>query len=310
MKILEPTEDAISEAVTALRNGWLVGLPTETVYGIAAIATDEGAVRSTFALKGRPAENPLIVHVASMRQVEAITLSIPGLAIKLAEAFWPGPMTLVLPKSSIVPDTVTGGLGTVAVRIPRHPVALRILKAVNAPLSAPSANEFMGLSPTRAEHISPRILQGLACVIDGGPCEIGVESTVVDCSSQRPAILRPGGITQEQVESVIGSLSQFQPFERRSPGLYAKHYSPKTPLRLVSELDPTGAGIVFGEPQNQDQIQLPSDPAGFASKLYATLFELDGRGLNEILVEAPPRSNEWAAVWDRLSKAAASSDVV
>ncbi len=303
MKILQPTDGAILEAVEALQAGKLIGFPTETVYGIAAMATNRTAVLATFALKARPAENPLIVHIADFAQVQEIVTSIPDSARRLAQAFWPGPLTLVLPKQAIVPDEATGGLDTVAVRVPRHPVALAILQVIGEPLTAPSANAFMGLSPTQADHIAPEIMSGLACVIDGGPCDVGIESTVVDCSGGEPMILRPGGISRGMIELVVGPVRLgFGAPSHRSPGQYKRHYSPKTPIRLVDYLGPTDAGLGFSAPFNSRQIQMPTDPDHYARELYSALYALDQLGGSEILVETPLRIPEWEAVWDRLSK--------
>jgi len=304
MKILLPSDNSIQEAADSLNRGDLIGLPTETVYGIAAVATNREAVLRTFELKRRPSGNPLIVHVSSMDQVEYLVTAIPEFARRLGEAFWPGPLTIVLPKSSTIPPEVTGGLETVAVRIPSHKVARLIIEATGAPLSAPSANLFMALSPTLATHIALEILEGLSLVIDGGPCDIGLESTVVDCAESVPTILRPGGISRQQIEAVVGAVSVNLPLERRAPGSYLRHYSPRTPFRLVDRLGPSDAGIVLTPPQNDNQIELPREPSRYGSMLYRTLFTLDQRGLAEILTEWPPLTPEWEAVWDRLRKAA------
>ncbi len=305
MKILSPSAESIDFAVSALHTGQLVGLPTETVYGIGANAANPEAVLKTFQLKRRPAENPLIVHVDSLESAAQLISELTEPAIKLAEAFWPGPLTLVLRKNSVIPGIVTGSLDTVAVRVPGHPVALELLRAAQLPVSAPSANAFMGLSPTRAEHIAPEILKGLSCVLDGGPCDVGVESTVIDCSSDVPAILRPGGITRAQIEGVLGQAAGRRVLsEHRSPGMYLRHYSPRTAVRLVQELDETEAGITFRVPLNSGQRQLPLSAPEYARALYATLFELDQLGQAELLIEMPPQTQEWEAVWDRIEKAA------
>ncbi|MDR3689969.1 MAG: L-threonylcarbamoyladenylate synthase [Fimbriimonas sp.] len=304
MKILAPDEIGIAFAADALRRGGLVGMPTETVYGIAAVAVNRDAVLRTFELKGRPVDNPLIVHIASADQVHLVASSFPAIARFLADAFWPGPLTLVLPKLPVVPDEVTGGLQTVAVRVPSHPVARSLIASVGLPLSAPSANAFMGLSPTRAEHVAPEIMEGLECVLDGGPCEVGLESTVVDCTGDAPIILRPGGITRSQIEITVGKLSDRATSERRSPGTYRRHYSPRTPLRVIERLGDADAGIVLSvDPSCPNQIRLPSDPVGYGSGLYAALYTLDRQSYGEIFVEAPPQTGEWEAVWDRLRKA-------
>ena len=305
MKILSPSAESIDFAVSALHTGQLVGLPTETVYGIGANAANPEAVLKTFQLKRRPAENPLIVHVDSLESAAQLISELTEPAIKLAEAFWPGPLTLVLRKNSVIPGIVTGSLDTVAVRVPGHPVALELLRAAQLPVSAPSANAFLGLSPTRAEHIAPEILKGLSCVLDGGPCDVGVESTVIDCSSDVPAILRPGGITRAQIEGVLGQAAGRRVLsEHRSPGMYLRHYSPRTAVRLVQELDETEAGITFRAPLNSGQRQLPLSAPEYARALYATLFELDQLGQAELLIEMPPQTQEWEAVWDRIEKAA------
>lgn len=305
MRILPPTPESIAEAAEALRNGALVGMPTETVYGIAAVATNEDAVRRTFEVKGRPADNPLIVHLADFRQLEMVAADVPLVALRLAERFWPGPLTLVLPKQPHVPDVTTGGLATVAVRIPAHPVALRLISAVGTPLSAPSANPFMGLSPTRAEHLDAALGDRLALVLDGGACTVGVESTVVDCTGEEPLILRPGGITTLDLEDALGQrVHRRQGGERSSPGMYARHYAPRTPIVLVDALGASDSGITLDSAAHEGQIALPRDPVAYAVSLYAALHQLDALGLPTIYVQRPPESPEWEAVWDRLSKAA------
>ncbi len=267
-------------------------MPTETVYGIAALASSVSAVRETFRVKGRPADNPLIVHLASLSQVEEVVSSFSSVAQKLAAAFWPGPLTLVLPKLASVPDEVTAGLATVAVRVPAHPVALRLIHAAGGPLSAPSANRFMSLSPTRAEDIDPLVGDLLSLVLDGGPCSVGIESTVADCSEEGVAILRPGGVPREAIEAIVGGLRPSESVERRSPGLYVRHYAPRTPIRLV-EGEFSGPGLHLGS----------SEPVEYAVRLYAELHRLDELGLAEILVQSPPDGPDWEAVWDRLQKA-------
>lgn len=214
---------------------------------------------------------------------------------------------MVLRKTDRIPSEATGGLDTVAIRVPAHPVALAILQAAGTPLTAPSANEFMGLSPTRAEHISPKILEGLACVIDGGPCGVGVESTVVDCTGNEVTILRPGGISRAIIEIMLKTdIKLGAGDDHRSPGSYRRHYSPKTRVRLVDSLGPFDAGIGFNPPQNIRQIQLPADPDDYARELYASLYKLDSMGRLELLIEMPPDTMEWEAVWDRIEKASGS----
>lgn len=195
MRIVPASEDAIAEAARLLVQGKLIGMPTETVYGIAANAFDRSAVLATFEAKGRPAENPLIVHVATLVQARAISKDLPPIAQILAERFWPGPLTLVVMRSPDVPDEVTAGLETVAIRMPSHPVARRLIELSGVPISAPSANRFMGLSPTTADSISADVAARLALILDGGPCAVGIESTVLDLTGETPVILRPGNST-------------------------------------------------------------------------------------------------------------------
>ncbi len=292
-------------ATKAISEGKLVGLPTETVYGIAANALDPAAVKGIFDLKGRPSDNPLIVHLASSEQLDRIAAEVPKAAIELAKRFWPGPLTLVLPKRPEVPDITTAGLDTVAVRVPAHPVALALLEKTG-PLAAPSANRFMQLSPTRADAIDSQIAGGLACILDGGPCEVGIESTVLDLSGGTPTILRPGMISVELIESVLGV--QVDAGEsRRSPGNYPRHYSPRTPLRLVRELGADDSGLTFNGPRNERQIQMPAEPRAYASQLYGALHRLDELGVELIHVQLPPKGAKWVAINDRLTKAAESS---
>lgn len=308
MTILKPTHENIVRAAEAIRAGELVGMPTETVYGLAADATNREAVLKIFELKHRPAENPLIVHVAHLAQVGLLASDFPERAQRLAELFWPGPLTLILPKREEVLPEVTGGLATVAVRIPSHPVALRLIDEASVPIAAPSANPFMGLSPTRAAHLDKVMAEGLSLVLDGGACEVGLESTVVDLSSAEPRLLRPGGIPRADIERALGQRlsersSDLSAGERASPGQYPKHYAPRTPVRLTDELHLGDAGITFLDPW-PNQIQLPRDPREYAISLYAALHKLDAAGHQEILIESPPETPEWEAVWDRLRKAA------
>ncbi len=302
MRILEPTIENVTLAAEAIRSGDLVGMPTETVYGVAADATNRAAVLRTFEAKGRPADNPLIVHVAHLQQLDGLVMEFPDRAQRLAERFWPGPLTLILPKRTEVSDEVTGGLGTIAVRIPNHPVALRLIDFSGVPISAPSANLFMGLSPTRAEHVDPALGDRLAMVLDGGPCEIGLESTVVDLSGEQPRLLRPGGISRAEVEEVLGvSLGAPVQGERKSPGLYLRHYAPKSPVRIVDQLGSQEPGIAF-ESAGDHQIALSRSPREYGVSLYAALHRLDAEGYSEIVIEAPPRDAGWEAVWDRLRR--------
>jgi len=302
-KVKLPDEAAIVEAAAILRDGGLVGLPTETVYGIAADSTNEAAIRSIFSLKGRPADNPLIFHVADLEMLNSVAVFDKAEVSRIAEDFWPGPLTLVLEKKPEVSRLATAGLGTVACRIPAHPVARKVIEALGRPVAAPSANRFMAVSPTRAEHISPSIAAGLGLIIDGGPCSVGLESTVLDLTRPPYAILRPGGVSRARLEALLGPLGEGGQKERRSPGLYARHYAPRTPVEVVQTLSPKEGGITLEAPRNEWQIRLPRDPVLFGAGLYSALMQLDGSGLALICVQAPPTTPEWEAVWDRLSRA-------
>lgn len=305
MNILEPTDENIALAADALRRGLLVAMPTETVYGVAADATNREAVRKVFDLKGRPPENPLIVHVATFEQVLPLVREVPPMARVLADRFWPGPLTLVLPKSDLVPPEVTAGLDTVAIRMPKHPVALSLILAAGRPLAAPSANPFTQLSPTRAEHIDPELAKGIDHVLDGGPCFVGLESTVVDLTMNPPAILRPGGVSRGDIQAALGvPLGQIPSAKMRtSPGMYPRHYAPRVPVRLVECVPPEAAGLVLGPAANAMQIRMPRDAVAYACALYDALHRLDLQEPTTIYVERPDGGPEWEAVVDRLVKA-------
>lgn len=288
MAIVPPDAVHLAAAARALRASRLVGMPTETVYGVAAIASDPIAVARTFAAKGRPGDNPLIVHLADAADLPRVAREIPAAARRLADAFWPGPLTLVLPRQPHVLDAVTAGLDTVAVRVPDHPVALALLREVGEPLSAPSANPFMRLSPTTAQDIDPDLAGRLALVLDGGPCRIGLESTVVDCTGE-PRVLRPGGVDRAAIEAALGHPVPLVPVERDhgakpAPGRYARHYAPRTPLRLVPALGATDTGLVFGRAAAGSQIEMPDDPVAYGALLYRVLHALDA-------LDAPDRKS-------------------
>lgn len=306
MRILKPSPAAILKAAQALRAGQLVVIPTETVYGLAADATNPEAVRKIFAAKQRPSDNPLIVHISDLAQLEAVAGAIPDSAKKLMKRFWPGPLTLVLPKKTSVPEEVTAGLDTVAVRMPSHPVALEVIQVAGTPLAAPSANRFMRLSPTRAENVERAIADQAEMILDGGPCKIGLESTVLDCTEEVPRILRPGGITRANIQAALGYPLGEVPAsgERRSPGMYGRHYAPLTPLVLVEQVGGDDAGLIFGNTQNSNQISMPPSAAAYSAVLYDALHRLDQRKVSTIYVQMPPETAEWEAVLDRLRKAA------
>jgi L-threonylcarbamoyladenylate synthase len=305
--VIAPTPEAVRECARLLRGGGMVGMPTETVYGLACNALDEEAVRRVFAAKGRPAENPLIVHVGSADEAASLSAAWPAGASALAGVFWPGPLTLVVPKGGAVADVVTGGLDTVALRVPDHPVALALLAACGVPLAAPSANRFGGLSPTRAEDVESAGLAPGLPVLDGGPCEVGIESTVLDLSGPEARLLRPGRVGPDQVAAVLGRPVEVGPegAARRSPGLYARHYAPSVPVRLVPVLPAWAAGLALTSEAGPSQVRMPSDPHDYARLLYAALRTVEALRPDEILVEQPPEGGDWAAVTDRLRRASA-----
>ena len=316
-----PDAASIARAAEVIRAGGLVAFPTETVYGLGANALDAAAVARVFAAKGRPATNPVIVHVADVSQVGSVAAEWPDLAARLAERFWPGPLTVVVPKRAAVPDVVTAGGPTVAVRCPAHPVAAALIRAAGVPVAAPSANRSTELSPTRAGHVLKGLDGRIDAVLDGGPCPGGIESTVVDATGAAVRLLRPGLVTVPMLEAVCGNVivtsrERERPEPARSPGLMAKHYSPRTPLRLVDGDDLTDdvlearragrrVGVIAFTGSVPDPISLTADPVRAAAGLYDRLHELDQRGLDVILVERPPDTPEWAAVRDRLIRAAA-----
>jgi L-threonylcarbamoyladenylate synthase len=322
---LAPQADRIAQAAAVLRAGGLVAFPTETVYGLGAHALDAAAVRRIFEAKGRPAHNPLIVHIAATAEVREVAADWPASAARLAECFWPGPLTLVLPKNARVPYEVTAGGPTVAVRLPAHPVARALLEAAGIPVAAPSANRSSRLSPTRAEHVL-RDLEGcIDLVLDGGPCPGGIESTVLDLTTSPPRLLRPGLVSLAELEAVIGPVVLPGQLPEGcvlpSPGLLSRHYAPRTPLECaadggrerVAELCRKGRRVgwlTFGPPREVPPgavvRTLPGDPMGYAAGLYAALHELDVAGLDCIVAALPPDAVEWQAVRDRLRRASAS----
>jgi L-threonylcarbamoyladenylate synthase len=307
VNVLLPTRDSIAEAARILREGGIVVMPTETVYGLACDALNERAVARVFELKGRPEENPLIVHIAGLDDLPKVAESWPPIVERLAERFWPGPLTMVLPKARGVPLRTTGGLDTVAVRVPDHDIALVLIEESERPLAAPSANLFGRLSPTRAEDVDPGLAKAVPIVLDGGPCRVGLESTVLDLTGDEPRVLRPGGVSRAEIQAVLGRPlgSAPPPSVRKSPGLYQRHYAPKAPVVLVDGLPAGRAGLTFGEPCGPNQVRMPLDPAAYAAQLYVALKRLDDLGVDEICVVLPPSDEHWEAVHDRLKKASA-----
>lgn len=325
-----PDPEIMADAAARLRVGELVAFPTETVYGLGANALDAAAVARIFAAKGRPSYNPVIVHVPHTEAARRVVTSWPDAAAKLAAAFWPGPLTIVLPKSPDVPDSVSAGLPLVGVRVPAHPVALALLRAARVPVAAPSANKSNQLSPTSAQHVARGMADVDVTILDGGPCAVGIESTVVDLSGDQPVLLRPGGVSVAALESVLGTrvlrptATPTGEAPRRSPGALDRHYAPRAPMRMVPAADGValattidslradGAviGVVaysdFDLPFREDVVVrvMPSKAEAYASLLFAALHELDDVGVSAIVVEAVPDLPIWDAVRDRLKRAA------
>jgi L-threonylcarbamoyladenylate synthase len=300
----------IERAAALIREGRLVAFPTETVYGLGANALDVEAVRRIFEAKGRPSTDPLIVHVNSIEMARGIVAEWPAEAELLARHWWPGPLTLVLRKQPSIPALVTAGLNTVGVRFPRHPVAQALIRAAGLPIAAPSANPFMQLSPTTAEHVRQTLGDRVDLVLDGGPTEVGIESTVLSLVDGQARLLRPGMVSRQQIEALIGGIAVGATDLRQSPGQHSRHYSPSTRLLLVEDaagLPGSGRGAyVYRErPAGAARVvAMPNDAVGYAASLYAVLHELDGQGWDWIAVEKPPAGPEWAGVNDRLDRAA------
>lgn len=312
----------LDDALAALRRGEAIGLPTETVYGLAADAHDPAAVRRIYELKGRPSDHPLIVHVADAVTASRWAGDWPEAAEALADAFWPGPLTLILPRAANVPDEVTGGQDTVGLRVPAHPVAQALLKAFEGGVAAPSANRFGRLSPTTSAHVREEFGDAVPIILDGGECEIGLESTIVDLSSETPRILRPGKISRPEIEDVIGPVAEGKDGDSpRASGTLASHYAPRAGVEVLAraplvaryhELTKRGqkvAALLRGQPFKDIEGEvLPTDLAGYGHALYAALRRLDARGFDVLLAELPPHTAAWAAVNDRLKRAAAPRD--
>jgi len=286
-----------------LQRGQLVVVPTETVFGLAANALDPDAVARIFAAKGRPADNPLIVHVRDLAQAQSLAAEWPDLAQKLADAFWPGPLTMVLPKQGHVPAITTAGLDSVALRCPRHPVLPALLADLEFPLAAPSANLSESLSPTALDDLEPRLTRRAAAVLQGEPTEFGIESTVVRVTPDGVRLLRPGAISRAQIEAVVGAILANDAEEKASPGLRKRHYAPRTPIHLVDQLDASHPGLVIGSPTiGPHQVAMPADPHAYAQRLYRELARLDRAGHKAIFIQRPPSTPEWEAVHDRLNR--------
>jgi L-threonylcarbamoyladenylate synthase len=323
-------ERAIADAATRLRAGELVAFPTETVYGLGANALDAEAVARIFAAKGRPSYNPVIAHVADVAAAQALVTEWPDSARDLVDRFWPGPLTLVLPaRTDIVPDIVRAGLPSVGVRVPAHPVALALLRATDRPIAAPSANRFTEVSPTTADHVARGLGARVGRILDGGPCGVGIESTVLDLSGTQPTVLRPGTIGLDALSAVLGTPVQLSTqlpsgdTPRTAPGMIDRHYAPHADVWLVGpeEWDDVATALearaARGAPGPVHAIvrtlaawstvhveRLPDDPAGFARALYAALHEADAGGAAVVIIERPPDEPAWTGVRDRIERAA------
>lgn len=322
-----PLAGDFSQAVSVLAAGGLVAMPTETVYGLAGDAMNPDAVRKIFELKGRPADHPLIVHVTPEARLEDWAVDVPEAAHRLREAFWPGPLTMILGKSERVPAIVTGGQDSVGLRCPSHPVAQRLLREFarvgSGAIAAPSANKFGHVSPTTAGHVRDEFGESLL-VIDGGACEVGLESTIVDLSRGEPVLLRPGAITRDDIARVLGRLPRDRdPEAPRASGTLASHYAPRTPTELVEsialarrlrEAAAEGRRVAVLARRRQNDLpayawrEAPKDATGYGHDLYALLRALDRYAADAIFVESPPAAADWEAVRDRLARAAAGGD--
>lgn len=318
---VHPDPAAIRQAGAALRSGRLVAFPTETVYGLGGNAMDPRAVRAIFAAKGRPPTNPLIVHVANVATARSLSGAWPGVADRLAAAFWPGPLTLVVPARADLPAEVTAGRPQVGIRVPAHPVALALLAEAGVPVAAPSANRSNEVSPTTAAHVAASLGDVVDILLDGGPTDVGIESTVLDLTGPTPVLLRPGGTPRLAIDAITGPLAVATGAlpvseHRASPGMMARHYAPRSRVRLV---EPQAAeAAIAAERQGGHRvgallhtaaagsaalvIRLPDDPAGYARGLYAALHDLDAV-VDVIIIEAVPATAAWEGVADRLRRA-------
>ncbi len=305
-------------ACARLKAGELLALPTETVYGLAADARNEAAVAKVFALKGRPSSNPLIVHLAHASQTGDWAAEVPAAAQRLMDAFWPGPLTLVLPARADVSRAVTAGQNSVALRVPAHPLARQLLERFGSGLVAPSANRYMSISPTSTAHVMQQFADSDLLILDGGPCAVGLESTIVGLLPGEPArLLREGMLSASQIEAVLGEpLARGEAGELRVPGQHHRHYAPGTPTQRFQQVptmalqDPRCAWLWCGaaQPGVGPALDLGADPERYAQGLYAALYELDNQGLDRLLIQTPPPGEAWAAVHDRLARASRPLD--
>lgn len=304
----------VRRAAQILRAGGLVAFPTETVYGLGADAANEKAVARLYAVKRRPADHPVIIHFAAAQAAFDWAREVPDAARKLAQKFWPGPLTLILKRSRQARDFVTGAQDTVGLRVPSHPVAQELLRLFDGAIAAPSANRFGLVSPTTAAHVRDDLGKDVDLVLEGGASDVGIESTIVDLSGATPVLLRPGHISKAEIEALIGAVGEKDATSPRHSGGRERHYAPRTPAKMVptyaldkeiSVFENRVAVLAFSRPDERVDfwLRMPRDPHAYAQRLYAALRELDTAGCARILVEAPPDAPEWDAVRDRLRRA-------
>ena len=320
-------QSRIEAATAILRKGGVVAMPTETVYGLAADASNPAAIKRIFEIKGRPADHPIIVHIADESLLNHWAQDVPSSAKALARRFWPGPLTLILPRSRYALDAITGGQDTIGLRVPDHPVALALIRGMGhlGGLAAPSANRYGRISPTTAAHVREALGDAVDMVLDGGPCQVGLESTIVSCMGDTVTVLRPGGVPLSAIEEVLQhkvEVVDSTTAKIRVSGRVLSHYAPNTPLLLVQrenlwlracELEAEGLKVVTLEWSAPDEVHaahagivrvaMPANPVTYAQMLYATLHKLDNEGYDHMIAEAPPQTREWLAVADRLKRA-------
>lgn len=316
--VAQPDEKSIAEAVRRLRAGSVVAFPTETVYGLGADTFNPSALKKIYELKGRPFDNPLIAHVADVEVAKRIVAEWDERCDRLAQRFWPGPLTIVLPKAREVPGEATAGLDTIAVRCPDHPVAIQLLREFGSAISAPSANKSGGVSPTEAKHVAADFAATDLFIIDGGTCRVGIESTVVELSDQSGGarVLRPGSVSVEQLREVLGDVDVANAnAQSHSPGTSPVHYAPRTPAVIVdtNELQSalratTEPAVVLSFDTNKiatphHSIVMPRDPITYAAQLYRSLRDADSMNVSRIVIERPPSDAAWTAINDRLRRA-------
>lgn len=332
-RYLRPEQDdtAIETAAQLLRAGEVVGIPTETVYGLAADACNEAAVRRIFVAKGRPQDNPLIVHIASLEQLFQVAATVPQPALDLAAAYWPGPLTMILPKSDLIPEVTSAGLNTVGIRFPSHPMAQAIIRAAEVPLAAPSANTSGRPSTTTAQHVMEDLNGRIAAVVDGGPCSVGVESTIVSFAGETPRLLRPGGISLEQLQKVLGDVELDRALYEKlgddvrvsAPGMKYRHYAPKAPVTVVLGSPAASAAYIVQQLTDGDGVLCfddcavqfrgraivetfgPSDDMAMqAQEVFDALRRFDSTDAKRVFAQCPPTTGIGLAVSNRIKKAA------